>query len=206
MAAVDMKLEVVVIPVSDVDRARQFYERLGWRLDVDISNDPQFRVVHFTPPGSPCSLLFGLGVTTAPPGSVQGLHLIVSDVVAARAELVGRGIEVSEVFHDAGGVFHHAGEDARVSGPQPARKSYGSFASFNDPDGNGWVFQEVTTRLPGRIDAGGAAFSSANELAGALRRAAAAHGEHEKQTGKADENWPDWYAAHMVREQSGEQA
>jgi catechol 2,3-dioxygenase-like lactoylglutathione lyase family enzyme len=189
--------------VSDVDRAKQFYERLGWRLDVDLSTDPQFRVVHFTPPGSSCSLLFGLGVTTAQPGSVQGLHLIVSDVVAARADLVERGIEVSEVFHDAGGVFHHAGEAARVSGPQPARKSYGSFASFSDPDGNGWVFQEITARLPGRIDAGGAVFSSANELAGALRRAAAAHGEHEKQIGKADENWPDWYAAHVVREQSG---
>jgi len=204
MATVDMKLEVVVIPVSDVDRAKRFYEQLGWRLDIDLSTDDQFRVVHFTPPGSQCSLLFGSGVTDAAPGSVQGLHLIVSDVVAARAELVERGIEVSEVFHDAGGVFHHAGVEARVSGPHPKRGSYGSFASFSDPDGNGWVFQEVTSRLPGRIDTGGAAFSSAGDLAAALRRAAAAHGEHEKQTGQHDQNWPDWYAAHMVREQSGE--
>ncbi|CAB3747457.1 VOC family protein [Paraburkholderia solisilvae] len=196
--AVDMKLEVIVIPVADVDRAKQFYTRLGWRLDIDLAKDDEFRVVHFTPPGSLCSLLFGNGVTTAKPGSVQGLHLIVSDVVAAHAELVERGIEVSEVFHDVGGVFHHAGEEGRVSGPHPARTSYGSFASFSDPDGNGWVFQEVTTRLPGRVDA-----HTATELAGALRRAAAAHGEHERQTGKHDENWPDWYAEFIVREQRG---
>ncbi|MFM0175222.1 VOC family protein [Paraburkholderia sediminicola] len=202
---VDMKLEIVVIPVSDVDRAKQFYARLGWRLDVDIAKDEQFRVVHFTPPGSQCSVLFGKGVTTEKPGSVQGLHLIVSDINRAHAELVERGIDVSEVFHDAGGLFHRAGEEGRVSGPQPERRSYGSFASFSDPDGNGWVFQEVTTRLPGRVDAQATAFTSAMELAGALRRAAAAHGEHEKLSGQHDENWPDWYANYIVAEQAGTQ-
>lgn len=200
---VDMRLEVVVIPVSDVDRAKQFYSSLGWRLDVDIAKDDQFRVVHFTPTGSHCSLLFGTGVTTEKPGSVQGLHLIVSDVEAARAELVARGVEVSEIFHDVGGVFHHADEVGRLSGLHPARASYGSFAAFSDPDGNGWVFQEVTTRLPGRVEAGDTTFASAKELAGALRRAAAAHGEHEKKTGQHDENWPDWYAEYIVREQAG---
>ncbi|MFM0057890.1 VOC family protein [Paraburkholderia phytofirmans] len=202
---VDMKLEIVVIPVSDVDRAKQFYVSLGWRLDVDIAKDESFRVVHFTPPGSQCSILFGKGVTTEEPGSVQGLHLIVSDITRAHAELVERGIDVSEVFHDAGGLFHRAGKEGRVSGPQPARSSYGSFASFSDPDGNGWVFQEVTTRLPGRVDACVTTFTSAVELAGALRRAAAAHGEHEKLSGQHDENWPDWYANHIVGEQAGTQ-
>jgi catechol 2,3-dioxygenase-like lactoylglutathione lyase family enzyme len=202
---VDMKLEIVVVPVSDVDRAKEFYARLGWRLDVDIAKDEQFRVVHFTPPGSQCSVLFGKGVTTEEPGSVQGLHLIVSDINRAHAELVERGIDVSEVFHDAGGLFHHAGEEGRVSGSQPERRSYGSFASFSDPDGNGWVFQEVTTRLPGRVDAQVTTFASAIELAGALRRAAAAHGEHEKLSGQHDENWPDWYASYIVAEQAGTQ-
>ncbi|CAD6547059.1 VOC family protein [Paraburkholderia sabiae] len=200
---VDMKLEVVVIPVSDVDRAMQFYAGLGWRLDVDIVRGDDFRVVHFTPAGSQCSILFGKGVTTEAPGSVQGLHLIVSDVEAARAQLVSRGVEVSEIFHDVGGVFHHAGEEGRLSGAHPERKSYGSFASFNDPDGNGWVFQEVTSRLPGRVDADATTFVSPIELASALRRAAAAHGEHEKRTGKHDDNWPDWYAEYIVREQTG---
>jgi catechol 2,3-dioxygenase-like lactoylglutathione lyase family enzyme len=200
---VDMKLEVVVIPVSDVDRAMQFYAGLGWRLDVDIVRGDDFRVVHFTPTGSQCSILFGKGVTTESPGSVQGLHLIVSDVEAARAQLVSRGVEVSEIFHDVGGVFHHAGEEGRLSGAHPERKSYGSFASFNDPDGNGWVFQEVTSRLPGRVDADATTFVSPIELASALRRAAAAHGEHEKRTGKHDDNWPDWYAEYIVREQTG---
>jgi catechol 2,3-dioxygenase-like lactoylglutathione lyase family enzyme len=199
----DMKLEVVVIPVADVDRAKEFYARLGWKLDVDIAKNDGFRVVHFTPPGSQCSLLFGNGVTTQEPGSAQGLHLIVSDINAVRAELVERGVAVSEVFHDAGGLFHHAGEEGRVSGPHPTKGSYGSFASFNDPDGNGWVFQEVTTRLPGRVDAGEAAFSSSIELAGALRRAALAHGEHEKLTGQHDENWADWYADYIVAERTG---
>jgi catechol 2,3-dioxygenase-like lactoylglutathione lyase family enzyme len=201
----DMKLEVVVIPVSDVDRAKQFYVGLGWRLDVDIAKDDGFRVVHFTPTGSQCSILFGQGVTTAEPGSAQGLHLIVSDVDKARAELVERGIDVSEIFHDAGGLFHHAGEEGRVSGLNPERRSYGSFASFSDPDGNGWVFQEVTARLPGRADGQVTTFTSPIELAGALRRAAAAHGEHEKLTGQHDENWPDWYASYMVAEQAGTQ-
>ncbi len=203
-AGIDMKLEVVVIPVSDVDHAKQFYASLGWRLDVDLAKDDQFRVVHFTPTGSACSVLFGKGVTTEKPGSVQGLHLIVSDVVAARADLVARGVDVSEVFHDIGGVFHHAGVEGRVSGLQPERRSYGSFASFNDPDGNGWVFQEVTARLPGRIDSRATTFASSTDLAGALRRAAAAHGEHEKLTGQHDENWPDWYAEFIVREQTGQ--
>lgn len=161
---VDMKLEVVVIPVADVDRAKQFYTQLGWRLDIDLVKDDQFRVVHFTPPGSHCSVLFGKGVTTEEPGSVQGLHLIVSDVEAAHAELVERGVEVSEVFHDVGGVFHHAGEEGRLSGPHPSRATYGSFASFSDPDGNGWVFQEVTTRLPGRVEAGDTTFGSSRNL------------------------------------------
>jgi catechol 2,3-dioxygenase-like lactoylglutathione lyase family enzyme len=200
---VDMKLEVVVIPVSDVDRARQFYTGLGWRLDVDIAKDEQFRVVHFTPPGSQCSLLFGKGVSTQEPGSAQGLHLIVSDIEAARADLVQRGIAVSEIFHDAGGLFHHAGDEGRVSGLHPARGSYRSFASFSDPDGNSWVFQEVTARLPGRSEMGVTSFTSAIELAAALRRAAAAHGEHEKRSGRHDESRPDWYADYMVAEQSG---
>jgi catechol 2,3-dioxygenase-like lactoylglutathione lyase family enzyme len=199
----DMKFEVVVIPVADVDRAKDFYARLGWRLDVDIAKDEQFRVVHFTPPGSSCSVLFGKGVTTQAPGSTQGLHLIVSDLDAVRAGLVKQGIEVSEIFHDGGGLFHHAGTEGRVSGPHPERRSYGSFASFSDPDGNGWVFQEVTKRQPGRISDRDTTFTSASELAGALQRAAAAHGEHEKKLGKHDENWPEWYANYIVREQSG---
>ena len=201
---VDMKLEVVVVPVSDVDRAKQFYAGLGWRLDVDIATDDQFRVVHFTPPGSHCSLLFGKGVTTEAPGSSQGLHLIVSDVEAARAELVSRGVDVSEIFHDVGGVFHHKNTDGRLPGPHPSRASYGSFASFSDPDGNGWLLQEITTRLPGRKEANGATFTSGSDLAAALRRAAAAHGEHEKRNGgKHDDDWPDWYAAYMLAEQAG---
>jgi catechol 2,3-dioxygenase-like lactoylglutathione lyase family enzyme len=200
--AVDMKLEVVVIPVSDVDRAKQFYASLGWKLDVDITKDDQFRVVHFTPPGSQCSVLFGKGVTAEKPGSVQGLHLIVSDIEAARSTLVDRGVNVSEIFHDAGGLFHHAGDEGRVSGPHPSRTSYGSFAAFTDPDGNGWVFQEVTARLPGRVEHG-TKFSSTMDLASALRRAAVAHGEHERLTGQHDENWPDWYAEFVVREQAG---
>ncbi|MEV0381097.1 VOC family protein [Nonomuraea sp. NPDC050643] len=145
----DMKLEVIVLPVADVDRAEKFYAGLGWRLDADLGTD-SLRVVQLTPPGSPCSIIFGSGVTTAAPGSVQGLHLIVTDVEAARAELADRGVEVSEVFHDEDGLFHHAGTTGRLSGPDPERHSYASFASFSDPDGNGWVLQEITTRLPGR--------------------------------------------------------
>jgi catechol 2,3-dioxygenase-like lactoylglutathione lyase family enzyme len=201
--SVDMKLEVVVIPVSDVDRAERFYGGLGWRLDADVSGENGFRVVQFTPPGSPSSVIFGKGVTSAAPGSAQGLHLIVSDIEAARAALVDRNVEVSELFHDAGGVFHHAGEENRLGGPDPERRSYASFVSFSDPDGNGWLFQEITTRLPGRVDAADTTFTSSTELAAALRRAAAAHGEHEKRTGQHDANWPDWYADYIVQEQAG---
>ena len=199
----DMKLEIVVIPVSDVDRAKRFYSNLGWRLDADFAKGDEFRVLQFTPPGSSCSIIFGKGITSAVPASAQGLYLIVSDIEAARAELVDRGVEVSEAFHDVGGVFHHAGREGRLNGPDAARRSYASFASFNDPDGNGWLFQEVTVRLPGRVDASDTRFTSPTELAGALRRAAAAHGEHEKRTGQQDANWPEWYAEYIVREQAG---
>ena len=206
----DMKLEIVVIPVSDVDRAKRFYGDLGWRLDADFAAGDDYRVIQFTPPGSGCSVIFGKNVTAAPPGSARGLYLIVSDLKAARDELLGRGIAVSEVFHDAGGVY--AGPDEpflfgrlRVSGPDPDQRSYRSFASFSDPDGNGWLFQEITARLPGRVDADGTTFTSSTELAAALRRAAAAHGEHEKRTGKHDEGWPDWYADYIVREQAGKE-
>jgi catechol 2,3-dioxygenase-like lactoylglutathione lyase family enzyme len=202
---VDLKLEVLVIPVSDVDRAKRFYGSLGWRLDADVARGDGFRVVQFTPPGSPCSIIFGKGVTSAVPGSAQGLHLIVSDIEAACAELLERGVGVSEVFHDVGGVFHHADREGRLGGPDAARRSYASFASFSDPDGNGWLFQEVTVRLPGRVDAADTTFTSSTELASALRRAAAAHGEHEKRTGQHDANWPDWYAEYIVREQAGKQ-
>jgi len=146
----DFKLEVIVLPVSDADRAKEFYLGLGWRLDADFAGEDKFRVIQVTPPGSPASVIFGAGLTDAAPGSGQGQQLIVDDIEAARAELVGKGVDVSEVFHDAGGVFHHAGNDNRVPGPAPERASYGSFASFSDPDGNGWFLQEITTRLPGR--------------------------------------------------------
>jgi catechol 2,3-dioxygenase-like lactoylglutathione lyase family enzyme len=202
---VDMHLEVVVVPVSDVDRAKQFYEGLGWREDADFSTSEDFRVVQVTPPGSPCSVIFGKGLTSADAGSADGLQLVVDDIVAAREELAGRGAPVSEVFHDAGGVFHHAGDEARVAGPAPDRTSYGSFVSFSDPDGNGWVVQEVTTRLPGRVTAS-AAYDSVDDLAASLRRAAAAHGVHEAETGEADANWPDWYAAYMLDERTAQSA
>jgi catechol 2,3-dioxygenase-like lactoylglutathione lyase family enzyme len=198
---VDLKLEVVTIPVSDVDRAKAFYGGLGWRLDADFTTTSD-HVVQFTPPGSQCSIHFGTNLTTAAPGSAQGLWLIVSDVQAARDELVRRGVEVSEVFHFAG--WNRVAPDARVSGPAPDRRSYASFVSFSDPDGNGWLLQEITTRLPGRIDPGAISFGSAGDLASAFRRAEAAHGEHEKRTGQRDANWPEWYAAYMVAEQSGE--
>jgi catechol 2,3-dioxygenase-like lactoylglutathione lyase family enzyme len=200
----DMKLEVVIIPVSDVDRAKRFYGDLGWRADADFAAGDDFRVVQFTPPGSNCSVIFGTGVTSAAPGSAQGMQLVVSDIDAARAELSAHGVDVSEVFHDAGGVFHHADAEGRASGPSTERSSYGSFVSFGDPDGNLWFVQEVTTRLPGRV-ATKTTYESDDDLASALRRAAAAHGEHEKRTGEADPNWPDWYAEYMVKEQSGEQ-
>ena len=194
-----MKLEVITIPVSDVDRAKAFYDNLGWRLDADF--DHGGRGIQFTPPGSDCSIHFGTHLTAAAPGSVQGLFLIVSDIQAAREDLVRRGVRVSEVFHYAG--FNRLDPAARLSGPAPDRSSYGSFVSFSDPDGNGWLVQEVTTRLPGRVDATTTAFSSADDLANAMRRASAAHGEHEKRTGQPDANWPDWYAAYMVAERSG---
>jgi catechol 2,3-dioxygenase-like lactoylglutathione lyase family enzyme len=210
VAKVDMKFEIVVIPVSDVDRAKEFYARLGWRLDADFDNGKDFRVVQFTPPGSGCSVIFGKNVTGAAPGSVQGLYLIVDDIEAARKNLLRRGVQISEVFHGGNNVF--AGSDdpylfgrIRVNGPDPAHTSYRSFASFSDPDGNGWLFQEITTRLPGRIDSTATTFASANDLASAFRRAEAAHGEHEKRTGQRDANWPEWYAAYMVAEQSGKE-
>jgi len=202
---VDEKLEVIVIPVSDVDRAKEFYGSLGWRLDADRAADDSFRIVQLTPPGSECSIQFGTGLTSAAPGSVQGLYLIVSDIEAARAAIVARGVEVSEVFHEGapGARFHHDGPDGRVSGAAPEHASYGSFVSFSDPDGNGWLCQEITTRLPGRVDPAVTSFSSASDLADAMRRASAAHGEHEKRIGAADPNWPDWYARYMVAEQAG---
>jgi catechol 2,3-dioxygenase-like lactoylglutathione lyase family enzyme len=199
----DFKLEVVVIPVSDVDRAKAFYTGLGWRLDADVPVGDDFRVVQVTPPGSPASIIFGKSVTDQEPGTAQGLQLIVSDIAAAHDELKRLGAEPSEVFHDAGGIFHHGGTAARVEGPAAGRGSYGSFLSFSDPDGNGWILQEITTRLPGRLDPSVTQFSSSSDLAAALRRAAAAHGEHEARTGQADENWPDWYASYMVAEQAG---
>jgi catechol 2,3-dioxygenase-like lactoylglutathione lyase family enzyme len=207
---VDMKLEVVVIPVSDVDRAKRFYSNLGWRLDADFASGDDFRVIQFTPPGSGCSVIFGKNVTAAAPGSAQGLYLIVSGIEAARAELLGRGVEISEAFHDASGVYVGADEPylfgrIRVSGQDPDHRSYRSFASFSDPDGNGWLCQEITARLPGRVDADGATFASPAELASALRRAEAAHGEHEKRTGHADADWPDWYAEYILAEQAGKQ-
>jgi catechol 2,3-dioxygenase-like lactoylglutathione lyase family enzyme len=206
----DMKFEIVVIPVSDVDRAKKFYANLGWRLDADFAAGDDFRVIQFTPPGSGCSVIFGRNVTAAAPGSARGLYLIVSDIEAARKDLLARDVKVSNAFH--GGTDVYTGKDEpylfgriRVEGLHPERSSYRSFASFSDPDGNGWLFQEVTTRLPGRVEAD-TTFASAADLAGALRRAATAHGEHEKRTGgQHDVNWPDWYAEYIVKEQAGEQ-
>jgi catechol 2,3-dioxygenase-like lactoylglutathione lyase family enzyme len=206
----DMKLEIVVLPVSDIDRAKAFYTRLGWRLDADYASDGgDFRVIQFTPPASGCSIIFGKNVTPATPGSSQGLYLIVSDITAAREKLLVDGIEVSEVFHDAAGEYvgrdeHYLFGSRRVSGRDPDGRSYRSFASFKDPDGNGWLLQEITSRLPGRVEGAGTTFNSAPELAATLRRAGAAHGEHEKRTGgQHDVNWPDWYAEYIVQEQAG---
>ena len=203
----DMKFEIVVIPVSDVDRAKAFYTQLGWRFDAEFEDGETFRILQFTPPGSGCSVIFGKNVTAAAPGSAQGLYLVVSDIEAARRELLDRGIAISEVFHNEGA---HDGADApylfgrvRVGGADPAHASYRSFASFSDPDGNGWLLQEVTTRLAGRIDSAATTFASANDLASAFRRAEHAHGAYEKGLGHRDENWPEWYAAYMVAEQSG---
>jgi len=191
----DMNIEVVVIPVADVERAKRFYGGLGWRLDADIARGT-FRLVQFTPPGSSCSIQFGTGLTRSAAGCTQSIYLVVSDIEAARSELVARGVEVSEVFH-------RGGPTGRLSGPDPARASYASFVSFADPDGNSWLVQEVTVRLPGRVNADVTKFTSPTELAGALRRAEAAHGEHEKRTGQRDANWADWYAEYIVREQAG---
>ena len=202
---VDLKLEVVVIPVSDVDRAKAFYANLGWRLDADFGFDNGFRVVQFTPPGSAASMQFGTKITTAAPGTAQGMYLVVSDIEAARADLAVRGATVSAVFHPSapGGQFDPAPHDARQDGIDEHKASYGSFAILRDPDGNAWLLQEVTTRLPDRIDADATNYASIADLANAMRRASVAHGEHEARTGQADANWPDWYAAYMVAEQAG---
>jgi catechol 2,3-dioxygenase-like lactoylglutathione lyase family enzyme len=198
----NMKLEVVIVPVSDVDRAKAFYEKLGFRLDIDIANE-NFRGVQFTPPRSETSIIFGKGITSASSGSAE-LVLAVTNVDAARDDLIGRGVNVSEVFHYAGGPFNNSIENPRVAGRDPERRSYFSFASFEDPDGNRWLLQEITSRLPGRIDSAGATtFDSVSDLSSALRRAEGAHGEHEKRTGQRDANWPDWYAKYMVAEHAG---
>ncbi|MBV8990940.1 MAG: VOC family protein [Solirubrobacterales bacterium] len=200
----DMKLEVVVIPVSDVDRAKNFYASLGWRLDADFADHHGFRIVQFTPDGSACSIQFGSKITSAPLGSATDMYLVVPDVQAARDAFAALGVAVSEVFHEGslGDRFH---PDARVAGAAPDGATYGSFASFSDPDGNTWLLQEITTRLPGRIDPAGTSFASASDLSKALQRAAAAHGEHEARIGREDPDWPDWYAEYMVREQAGEE-
>jgi catechol 2,3-dioxygenase-like lactoylglutathione lyase family enzyme len=206
---IDMRLEIVVIPVSDTDRSKQFYASLGWRLDADFAAGNDFRVIQFTPPGSSCSVIFGKNVTAAAPGSAKGLYLIVSNIDTAREELRGRGVAISEAFHDSGDVHVGAHEPylfgrLRVDGSDPERRSYRSFASFSDPDGNGWLLQEITTRLPGRIDPSATTYPSVTDLTAALRRAETAHGEHEKRMGGArDENWPDWYARYMIAEQAG---
>jgi catechol 2,3-dioxygenase-like lactoylglutathione lyase family enzyme len=203
----DLKLEVVVIPVSDVERSKAYYANLGWRLDADFAFDNGFRVVQFTPPGSGTSVQFGTKISTAAPGSAQGLYLVVSDVSAARGELAGRGADISEVFHPSapGGQFEAAGRDARTAGMEEHHSSYGSFATLRDPDGNTWLLQEVTTRLPGRVDDDRTSYASVADLAEAMRRASVAHGRHEARIGQADEDWPDWYAAYMVAEQAGTQ-
>jgi catechol 2,3-dioxygenase-like lactoylglutathione lyase family enzyme len=194
--SIDLKLEVVVIPVSDVDRAKRFYDGLGWRLDADIAVGDSFRVVQLTPPGSPASIQFGKGLTSAAPGAAQGTYLVVSDIDAARTDLIRRGVSVGEVFHKTA--------EGPRSGPDPQRRSYASLATFSDPDGNTWLLQEVTTRLPGRVDAEVTTFVSSSDLAATLRRAAAAHGEHEERTGQHDAvGWPDWYADYIVAEQAG---
>jgi catechol 2,3-dioxygenase-like lactoylglutathione lyase family enzyme len=205
-AIVEMKLEVVIIPVSDVDRSKEFYARLGWRLDADFQFDNGFRVVQFTPPGSECSVQFGNKLTFAAPGSAQAFYLVVSDITAARDEIASRGVDVSDVFHagNPGAQFQPEGANNRLRGRAPGNSSYASFAVFSDPDANRWLLQEVTKRLPGRV-AGKTTYSSSADLSQSLLRAAMAHGEHEKRIGQADPKWPDWYAEYMVREQSGEE-
>jgi catechol 2,3-dioxygenase-like lactoylglutathione lyase family enzyme len=203
-----MNLEVLVIPVSDVDRAKAFYSLLGWRLDADVAAGGDFRLIQFTPPGSGCSVQFGTNLTSAAPGSLQSTYLIVDDIFAARDDVAKNGVEITEVFHcDTGFACRFGGAIApgRVDGRGPDNGSYSSFASFSDPDGNSWLLQEVTTRLPGRIDPVATNFASAAELADAMKRAAAAHGEHEARIGHADPDWPSWYADYMVREQAGQE-
>ena len=200
-----MKLEVVVIPVSDVARAAEFYGRLGWRRDADTVTGDR-RVLQFTPPGSPCSIIFATGVTPSAFGPAKFLHLVVSDIEAAREELIKKGVEASEIFHDVAGGYNPFEIEARASGPDPTRRSYLSFVTFSDPDANSWLLQEVTARLPGRIDSTMTNFASVPDLAAALRRASTAHGEHEERNGgQRDENWPDWYADYMVTEQTGKE-
>jgi catechol 2,3-dioxygenase-like lactoylglutathione lyase family enzyme len=197
MRPLDMKLEVATIPVSDIDRAKSFYADLGWRLDADFTVGDTFRVVQFTPPSSPASIHFGKGISSAVPGTASGLYLVVSDIEVVRAELVSRGVDVGEIFHVAG-----PGQPP-IPGRDPQRRSYFTYATFRDPDGNTWLLQEVTARFPGRVDADHVMFASAADLTTALRRAEAAHGEHEKRTGVRDSNWPDWYAEYMMAEQAG---
>jgi catechol 2,3-dioxygenase-like lactoylglutathione lyase family enzyme len=199
---IDMRLEVVVVPVSDVERAKAFYLGLGWRLDADFADSEGLRLVQITPPGSACSIQFGSRLTSAAPGSARSLYLVVSNVEAARTELLSHGAPVGAVFHerDLGDRF---GSDGRLDGPAPGHRTYGSFAAFGDPDGNTWLVQEITDRLPGRVDPATTTFVSVADLAGALRRAAAAHGQHETRIGAEDANWPDWYAAFMVAESTG---
>jgi len=207
MAATDLKIEAVVIPVSDVDRSKDFYTSLGWRLDADFAFDNGFRVVQVTPPGSPASIQFGTKITNATPGSAEGLYLVVSDVRQARDELAAQGAQISEVFHPKtpGSQFQSLAE-GRVDGTADDRASYGSFATFADPDGNVFLLQEVTSRLPGRIEASATSYASRTDLVQALKRAAAAHGEHEARNGGGyDQDWPQWYAAYMVAESHGEQ-
>ena len=205
IADLDMKLEVVVIPVSDVDRAKQFYSRLGWRLDADRTAGDNFRLVQFTPPGSGSSIQFGVNLTSAAPGSAQAILLAVDDIEAARSELIARGVDASPVFHcETGTACRFSGIGARVTGPHPERLSYHSYVSVSDSDGNGWLLQEVTKRLAGRV-AGNTTYASARDLAQAMIRAAKAHEQHEKRTGQSDANWPGWYAEYMVREQLGDE-
>jgi catechol 2,3-dioxygenase-like lactoylglutathione lyase family enzyme len=200
VSQVDMALEAVVIAVSDVDRAKAFYEGLGWRLDADLGAG-DFRIVQFNGPGSGCSIQFGSGLTQATPGSAVNL-LVVSDIEAAHDDLAAHGVD-AVVFHDSTGGYNRFTESVRADGPDPERRTYASFAEFRDPDGNVWQLQEITARLPGRVDSRTATFDSVDELARALKRAEAAHGEHEKRTGERDENWPAWYAAFMLAEQTG---
>ena len=199
----DFKLEVVVIPVSDVARAAEFYTMLGWRRDADVVMGSR-RLLQFTPPGSPCSIIFGTSVTPTTSGPAKFLHLVVSDIETARRELISKGVKASEIFHDVAGGYNPFEIEAQASGPDPNRRSYLSFVTFSDPDGNSWLLQEVTARLPGRIDSTMTNFASVPDLAAALRRASTAHGEHEERNGgQRDENWPDWYAEYMVAEHTG---